>query len=412
MADSVKSTNSLGVAATVAGATAVLLAYVLLASAWQTTHGFISYYAAARLLFEGRLGPAAYDDAWFGKYVQDITGTGVLEIFIPNPPMMALMAAPLAWLGPHTARVIWLLASLTAAAAVAFALLRHRESMHGRLSIAIGLVMLLNPAMLANLRTGQGYLFVFAMLGGAALSLINGRDRFAGVLLGLAFALKSAGLPLLILVVWMRRWTAIKLALVSFAIAAALTAPFVESAMWIRYPSAVAEFVERPASSTTAYQTTLSLFRRWCVADPRWNPHPAAECAPVAYVAPGLLIIGALAATLAAARRSRVHLWVAAGLCLSELSLPIAAEPHFMLFAAALALLPIGRVSLAVFAALYLIPLAYTAEVFTDGWRVVFAYPRLYAAWLLWAIAFAAMLRLAPASDARAERSAGTVPAS
>ena len=234
--------------------------------------------------------------------------------------------------------------------------MQHREKTHAPFSIAIAVVMLLNPAMFANLRIGQAYLFVFALLGGAALSLINGRDRVAGVLLGLAFALKTAGLPLLILLIWMRHWTAIKFAVVSFAVAVVLTAPFVEPAMWRRYPAAVAEFVARPASSTTAYQTTLSLFRRLCIADPRWNPHPAAQCAPVAYVAPGLLIIGALAATLAAARRRPVHLWVAAGLCLSELSLPIAAEPHFMLFAAALALVPIGRVSLAVFAALYCDP--------------------------------------------------------
>jgi hypothetical protein len=391
---------------------ALLASYVLAYSAWLTTHGFISYYAAARLLVEGRLGPAAYDDRWFGKYVQDITGTGVLEIFIPNPPMMALMAVPVAWLDPQTARVIWLLASLGAAAAVAFALLRHREKTGAPFSIVIAAVMLLNPAMFANLRIGQGYLFVFAMLGGAALSLIKGRDRWAGVWLGLAFALKSAGLPLVILLVWMRHWTAIKFAVATFGIAVALTAPFVEPAMWRRYPSAVAEFVERPASSTTAYQTTLSLFRRLCIADPRWNPHPAVECAPVAYVVPGLLIAGALAATLAAARRSQIHLWVAAGLCLSELSLPIAAEPHFMLFAAALALVPIGGVWLAAFGALYVIPLVYTAEVFTDGWRVLLAYPRLYAAWLLWAVALNAMLRYAPASDAGAVRSAGTVEAS
>lgn len=387
---------------------AILTTYVLSYSAWNVTHGFISYYAAARLLVDGRLGPAAYDDAWFGKHVQDITGTGVREIFTPNPPMMALMAAPLAWLDPQTARVIWLLASLAAAAAVALALVRDRERLGAPFAIVIVAVMLLNPAMFANLRTGQGYLFVFAMLGGSALMLTNGRDRVAGVLLGLAFALKSAGLPLLILVIWMRHWTALKFAVGAFAIAVLVTAPFVETAMWLHYPSAVAEFVERPASSTTAYQTTLSLFRRLCVADPRWNPHPAATCAPVAYTAPAVLILGAVAATLAAARRRPIRLWAAAGLCLSELTLPIAAEPHFMLFAAALALIPMGAISLLIFSALYLIPLAYTAEVFTDGWRVFLAYPRLYAAWLLWAWALRAMLGYAPASDARAGRSAGT----
>jgi hypothetical protein len=102
---------------------------------------------------------------------------------------------------------------------------------------------------------------------------------------------------------------------------------------------------------------------------------------------------------------------VAAALCLSELSLPIAAEPHFMLFAAAVALVPMGAPPLTIFAALYFVPLAYTAEVFTSGWSVLLAYPRLYAAWLLWAWTIRAMLGWASTSDASAVRSAGTVDA-
>ncbi len=392
-------------------AVAVLVAYVLWSSAWRTTHGFISYYAAARLMVEGHLGPDAYDDGWFGQYVQAITGTGVLEIFIPNPPMMALMATPVAWLDPHTARLIWLLASLAAAVATAVALARHREQGGMARTSVVMVIVLLNPAMFANLRTGQGYLFVFALLGGAGLLLIRRRDRWAGVLAGLAFACKSAGLPLLVLAVWMGRWRAVRAALAAIAITIAITAVFVDATMWTRYPDAVREFVARPAGSVTAYQTTLGLSRRLCVADARWNPEPAMACAPVAFVIPALLLGGAVLWTLYLARRSPTQLWVAAGLCLSELTLPIAAESHFMLFAAAVALVPLGAWPLGIFATLYFVPLSYTAEVYTTGWSVLAAYPRLYAAWFLWAMTIRAMLQYDPKADARAVRSAGTVDA-
>ena len=75
---------------------AVILAIFTLFSAGSITHGFVSYYTASRLLVTGELGPQAYDDRWFGAYVQDLTHSSVREIFTPNPPTMALMALPLA----------------------------------------------------------------------------------------------------------------------------------------------------------------------------------------------------------------------------------------------------------------------------------------------------------------------------
>ena len=42
-------------------------------------------------------------------------------------------------------------------------------------------------------------------------------------------------------------------------------------------------------------------------------------------------------------------------------------------------------IELASSAFLLIVPLEFTAERFTSGWWAVLAYPRLYAAWLLWA---------------------------
>jgi hypothetical protein len=371
---------------------AVLATYTFSYSAWIVTHGFVAYYGAARLLVTGQLGATAYDDAWFGAFVQAITGTGVREIFTPNPPMMALMSAPIALLDHHSARPIWLAASLAAFAVATFGLLKHRERLgmpYGALIVAI---MLLNPATFANLRTGQGYLFVFALLTGAALFTISGHDRRAGILLGLVFALKSTGVPLLLLLVVMRRWRTVQMFVVVVAATVALTALMVHADMWWRYPLAVSEFLQRPSGSVTVYQTTFGFFRRLCIADPQWNPHPAADCAPTAVVMPSVLLATAMLTTIVLARRAPTRLWVGAGVCLCELALPAAAEPHFVLFAIPFAMLLLSPAMLAVFAILYLVPLDYTARMFTDGWTVLAAYPRLYSLWLLWGLTVAAML--------------------
>ncbi|MEY4093379.1 MAG: hypothetical protein RLZZ53_578, partial [Acidobacteriota bacterium] len=59
---------------------AMLLTGAAIFSAGSVTHGFVSYYAASRLLVGGELGPTAYDDRWFGEVVQRITASSVREI--------------------------------------------------------------------------------------------------------------------------------------------------------------------------------------------------------------------------------------------------------------------------------------------------------------------------------------------
>lgn len=385
-------------------ACAALSAYVVFSAAGRITHGFIAYYAAARLLVTGQLGPQVYDDAWFRKYIQDLTGSGVLEIFGPNPPTMALMATPFALVDHSTARILWLVASLAclvlaAAALVRFAAIDERTGVPA----AVVALMLLNPSVFANLRMGQAYLFVFALFAGTAIGLLRKRDGLAGVFLGLGLVLKSGGVALLLLLIARRRWRAVGTALLVCAFGILLMAPWTDVRTWVVYPAYVREFVARPGSSVTAYQTTLGLVRHLCVADAVWNPSPAANCAPIAMVIPALLVATATVITVILSTRAPTRLWVAAGVCLSELALPVAAEPHFVSLAIPLVLVQPPRWTLFVFAGLFLIPLDYTAFRFTDGWAALAAYPRLYAAWLLWGVAIVAMRRVEKASADHAE---------
>ena len=374
-------------------AIAILAAFTMYSAA-SITHGFVAYYAATRLLIDGALGPIAYDDAWFGAYLQQLTGTAIREIFTPNPPTMALMALPIAALDHQTARAVWLVVSVTLFAAAVFALARDHQQQHGSVPVPQLLLAMLAPAVFTNIRIGQGYLIVFALFAAAALALAHRRDARGGAALGLVLGLKLSGTALLVILAAERRWRAIAVAaVVAIALAVAVT-PFIDAAMWWQHPGVVRAFVQRPSGSVTAYQTTLSLFRRLCVADPVWNPAPAASCEALAFAIPYTLLAVAMAISVVAVYRSpRPRMAAAAGTVLSLLALPASAEVHFVLLGIPLLMLRLRRIELAAIAVLILVPLETTAERFTSGWPILLAYPRLYATWLLWGACVKDLLR-------------------
>jgi hypothetical protein len=380
-----------------AAAVVVLLAYIVAASGPRMTHGFIAYYVAARLLAAGQLGQLVYDDAWFMRVVQEMTGSGVLEVYGPNPPAMALAALPVAWADPAIARWIWLLASLAAFAATTYAWLRLGPSGVAAPAPLVAIVMLAPPVW-ANLRTGQIYLFVFAAVAVTARAVIGRRDRVAGLMLGLALALKSAGAAWVSLLLAERRFL---IAAAAIVVAAALNGAVLlvtGAGIGERYPAYVQEFVTRPAASVTAYQTTWGFVRHLCVADPQWNPAPAAECEAVATFLPPVAVAVAFLVTVAVVRGAAPALGAAAGICLSLIAVPVAGDHHFVVLGLVMLLLwqhgagradrhgrP-GRAVWFVASALYLVPMEATAFRFTDGWWAVAAYPRLYLVWLLWGV--------------------------
>ena len=121
----------------------------------------------------------------------------------------------------------------------------------------------------------------------------------------------------------------------------------------------------------------------------------------LATVAPALLTVAAIIITITLSLRSRAELWIAASVCLSVLAAPIAEEHHFASLGVPMVLMWQARARrtiltsewlvLGLLAILLMVPLDYTAFRFSRGWTALAAYPRLYAAWLLWAIAIREM---------------------
>ena len=372
-----------------------LIAYVITSSVGRLTNGFISYYGAARLLVEGRLGAWVYDDARFMTYIKALTHTNVLEIYGPNSPAMALLALPVAAFGPDGARTAWLVVSILAIVGAASLVIAETWRREGELPAAVVPFVLLTPSVFANLHNAQAYLFVTAAYAVAAVALLRGRDLIAGVSLGLAFALKSAGLPFLLLAATHRRFRAVASALGVIIVCFGAIAWRSGLAIWGSYVTYVWQWIQRPSISVTASQTTYSLFRRLCVEDPQWNPFSAASCPGTAWFAPPALFVLALGVTIWKSRRTGADSWIAAALCMCALDVPTAEDSHFATLGVPLVLLFgrwRGREAVrwwpwAIYAALMFVPGAYTMRRFNDGWSALLAYPRLYAAWLLWSLA-------------------------
>ena len=241
--------------------------------------------------------------------------------------------------------------------------------------------------MFANLRTAQAYLIVGAGFAGAALALRDRRDSMAGLLLGLAVILKTAGAPWLLVLAMMRRWRALGVAIATAGLVAVVTLPWTGLDTWRAYPTAIADFVARPTTGITAYQTTLGFMRHWC------GPEAAAlstlgDCSTRVTLAAWLLLGSAVVITGLVVRRAPPMIASAAGVCLSLLCIPIAEDHAFVLLAIpifALAATP-PRWSWVVVAVLVLVPAQLTVERYLTGWLSLLAYPRLYATWWLWAL--------------------------
>ncbi|MFN7977751.1 MAG: glycosyltransferase family 87 protein [Vicinamibacterales bacterium] len=371
-----------------------LIGFAWTAATGPLTHGFAAYVTAARALRGGLLGAWIYDEPRFIDFVQRSLGTDVIDIFGPNAPAMALLFWPLAGWPPAVARSIWLGLSVGAWGWT----MRPRWTTPGAAPaprvVWLAAALLVMPPVWANLRTAQAYLVVAALLASASWCVLRQRDVVGGALVGLALVTNTAGLALGPALAARRHWRALVAMAAVYAGGVLATFGGDGLAAWRRYPSYVVGFAADPRTMVTAYQSTAGLVRHVCVADARWNPAPAAECAPVAWLAPWMLLGGALLVTLWLARRHDrdPRWWMAAALTLSVLLVPAAEEHQYVQLAVPALLVATAQGETRpwwpwlVFVGLLVVPLTVDPEDVRPGWGAVLAYPRLAAAWWLWSL--------------------------
>jgi hypothetical protein len=127
----------------------------------------------------------------------------------PHTPMSIVVLAPLGFLDHRVAIVSWMFLS-SLGAAVAFALLARRLGWSMRASIVAGVGSLAIPSVHSDLLYGSASVPVLLLLVAAWCAADDGRDRTAGILLGVATALRLFPIFLVLPLLRSNRWQTVK----------------------------------------------------------------------------------------------------------------------------------------------------------------------------------------------------------
>lgn len=164
---------------------------------------FSNYYLPARLLVRGEPTADLYEFSWFQRQmiyagIEDQSGG-----FSYFPPPAGLVMLPLGWLEPLAAKRIWTLVNVAALLALVV-LLKRMAGLP--LGWGLALAALSGLALRNNFLHGQFYIVLALLIVGAFYWRSRGKPIPAGVLLGVATAVKLYPAPLALYFVMRREW--------------------------------------------------------------------------------------------------------------------------------------------------------------------------------------------------------------
>lgn len=380
--------------ALVAGAFAV---HTVAPAMARLSHGFMGYYVGGQTLRLKEPGTRLYDERWFSQQVIQASDGSVTDIYLVNPPSLAVVWLPISHLSPHVARQLWIALTLVCLA-LSLCLICVEFGWVSQPWYIAGLCVLLFLAAPTREQTQYGQMYAMLLLlhvlGWRAY--IRNKDSLAGGALGVAVALKLSGWPIGFLMLVQRRWTAALWAVATAAAISLASLPWVGIDAWrVFLFGALPHQLRAPSNALTAYQDTTSFWQHLFRYDGVWNPHPLVDLPALATI---LTLITTVAACIALAARQRpASVSFASAVALTELLSPFAEQYHYVLLFLPLALLW-KEVSLSRNAALagcalvatFLMgwPIDYKAE--HPFWAVFHNYPRLIGGWVV----FVALLQM------------------
>jgi hypothetical protein len=370
---------------------------------------FPNYYLAGRLFRDGLPLDRLYDWEWLQRQKDHVGLDQPLVGFVPLTMFSALLTAPLTSLPVLAAKHVWLVFNLMLLPAIG-SLLRAITGQPFRRVALIGFLAVV--PLRTNFQFGQQHLFVLFLLAVATWCYFRERDVSAGAMLAIAAAVKLYPAAFVLLLVRKRRWRALaSMAVVGLAIGAAGIALFgIEP--WDVFAREIVPRAVLRAEVTDPYDTHMSslagMLRRLLIFEPELNPHPLAHAPAVFAVLQPLLAAGIVATGLwmltpgrASPERERLD-WAAT---LAFILLLSTGTPTYhlcaLILAAVLAVdcllrmrwLTAARALLVAFTVLCLV----TQELIPEapaGWRILTAYPRVYALGAFWLVMVAAQRRL------------------
>lgn len=369
----------------------------------RPANSFVAHYAASRLVLEGADVARFYEDEWFMIQVARFEPT-VTDIYHANLPTMSLVLLPLSPFEYPSARMVWTLFNVLLLLAAVLWAMKMSGVGPGWAGGLLCLVFLFQPVH-ANLFHGSMYIMALALLVVAWWAYRGGGDPTTGVSLGVLFAAKTAALMYWPLFFVQRRWKVLGWGAATVAAIAVLSLPVVGTAAWGSYFDRASRLLSQPSLTVTAYQTVPGWVRHHLIHDPQWNPEPLTHLPTVATGISWLAGLGMLGVSAVVAWHRRNDLVFGSFAVLSLMLSPVSTDSHYTM-----ALLPIviltahvrGRMrsleGLLLIAGALLIAadLPYSSPRVADGIWALFAYPKLYGAFMLWALCLWLAVREVP----------------
>jgi hypothetical protein len=367
----------------------VFLLHTVVPASGRLTDGFMAYFVAAQTVREGEPGTRLYDDQWFAAHVVSESGGTVTDIYLANPPALAVAWVPFAFLSAHAARRIWIAFSVLCLLVSAWQVAGELSWSRQPWAIA-GLSALFTLPSPTREQFGLGQMYACLLLLHVVgwRAYLKHRDARAGIALGVAMVLKVSGWPVCLLMFAQRRWIAVRWVIATAFAISLLSVPWVGIAAWRTFlVGEIPRTLRWGAATLTAYQDTTGFWQHLFRYVPKLNPAPVFD-APL--LATALTLASTLAACLIliAGMRSTSLKFVAA-VALSELLSPVAEQYHYIILLLPLAVLwhtayesrdrMLGVCTLAA-TLLIAVPINYKAA--HPMWALLHNYPRLLGGWL------------------------------
>jgi Glycosyltransferase family 87 len=381
--------------ATAAVFVALFLVQVAIPAATRPTNGFSAYYTAARLVASGQADARMYDDAWFSDATIRLGFANARDVYNINPPA-ALLLLPLAGLEPNDAKVVWTVLNLVILAVALVGLARLARLAASTAALGLAAVTLYQP-LREEMSLGQAYVLLLALEVAFAWAVLAKRSAAAGWSLGLMLGLKTSGVALPGLLIARKRWRALIWLVLAVAAVVGLSLVWLPPSTWLAYGGLLIRPGAHPEIVLTVYQSLPGFWLHLFRADPVWNAHPLVDT-PI--LATALIVASALALVALTLWRTRLGSTPAAFVAWATLAVvldPGAADYHYTLLLAPLGLM-LARLRdegddwrdwVAFATAVLLVggPLPYKSPRLAQGLITVLAYPKLYGALVLWAMA-------------------------
>ena len=201
------------------------------------TTDFVQFFASAQSL---RAGDSIYKPLQFEDFEPAPADAGIRPAQVHpnlNPPLLALLVAPLTLLGLQWAYAVWVALSLVSglcACALLWRGVRQADRKDSEL-VWLWLAFLVYFPTYTAVTLGQVTTFLFLALAGAWLAARRGRGRLAGVLVGVAVSLKPFVALLVVFFALQRRWRVVAWAIGTALLTALVTLPFVGTAAYREY---------------------------------------------------------------------------------------------------------------------------------------------------------------------------------